>query len=244
MHNYNPFAIHVDTAENYFLWSAWSSWSHISHHHAQPWVLLPSVPPPPSPPSHCTRPLLSLYLTAPPPFYFTTHTHTHTHFVALTPYCFLLFPVIFQSVRVKTVIMCCVSHVSTRKIQERLRNTVTRVGYKHWEFARHRCGDESTIPWVMLRALCVLDLYSGIDQQLCESRADILGSPSVIVRTVSVVDGWLKCCFTSTETVGILGTGARTATSTFTQLLSPNVSLDVTQHWRRICTEPEENGPQ
>ena len=30
----------------------------------------------------------------------------------------------------------------------------------------------------------------------------------------------LKCCFTSTETVGLLGTGLpRTATSTFTQLL-------------------------
>ena len=120
-----------------------------------------SFSPPPPPPSHCTRPLLSLYLTAPPPFYFTTHTHTRTLFVALTPYCFLLFSVIFQSVRVKTVIMCCVSHVSTRKIQERLRNTVTRVGYKHWEFARHLCGDESTIPWVMLSCLelCVFWIF-------------------------------------------------------------------------------------
>ena len=32
--------------------------------------------------------------------------------------------------------------------------------------------------------------------------------------------GWLaECCFTSTETVGLLGTGPRTSTSTFTQLL-------------------------
>ena len=34
---------------------------------------------------------------------------------------------------------------------------------------------------------------------------------------------WLKCCFTSTETVGVLGTGEpRTSTSTFTQLLRPD----------------------
>ena len=30
----------------------------------------------------------------------------------------------------------------------------------------------------------------------------------------------VECCFTSTETVGLLGTGAQTATSTLTQLLS------------------------
>ena len=42
--------------------------------------------------------------------------------------------------------------------------------------------------------------------------------------------GWLvECCFTSTETVGLLGTGSReprTATSIFTQLLSSQESVD------------------
>ena len=61
---------------------------------------------------------------------------------------------------------------------------------------------------------------------------DVLGSPSLIlviiltvcgrkatqstelrscvkVEVAVLVDGWLKCCFTSTETVGLLGTGAQ-----------------------------------
>ena len=39
----------------------------------------------------------------------------------------------------------------------------------------------------------------------------------------------LKCCFTSTETLGLLGTGEpRTATSTFTQLLTSD------RNWRKV----------
>ena len=41
-----------------------------------------------------------------------------------------------------------------------------------------------------------------------------------------------ECCFTSTETVGLLGTGTQTATSTFTQLLSSDQGLANTGIYR------------
>ena len=59
-------------------------------------------------------------------------------------------------------------------------------------------------PWLCTRKLC-LKLLSTSD----------LPRSKPLVRV-----GNLKCCFTSTETVGIEGREPRTATSTFTQLLS------------------------
>ena len=41
-----------------------------------------------------------------------------------------------------------------------------------------------------------------------------------------------ECCFTSTETVGLLGTGTQTATSAFTQLLSSDQGLANTGIYR------------
>ena len=46
----------------------------------------------------------------------------------------------------------------------------------------------------------------------------VLGSPSLISLTV----GRMKCCFTSTETVGLLGTGAQDGHLDFHTLLRSN----------------------
>ena len=51
---------------------------------------------------------------------------------------------------------------------------------------------------------------------------------SLVVRTVCVDVTLAECCFTSTETVGLLGTGAQDGHSTFTQFLLS--SVDVKQH--------------
>ena len=47
---------------------------------------------------------------------------------------------------------------------------------------------------------------------------------------------WLKCCCTSTETVGLLGTGAQewTSTSTFTQLLSSEFMVPSKGHLQSL----------
>ena len=55
-----------------------------------------------------------------------------------------------------------------------------------------------------------------------------------------VVVGWLvECCFTSTETVGLLGTGSReprTATSIFTQHLSSQESVPLVEFMYLVFT--------
>ena len=43
-------------------------------------------------------------------------------------------------------------------------------------------------------------------QELCENRG---GRPGLCIPNSSYGLCWLKCCFTSTETVGLLGTGAQ-----------------------------------
>ena len=99
-----------------------------------------------------------------------------------------------------------------------------------------KSGDDDTVG---LNALaCSEEWVQSTELRSCvKVEVDVLGSPSlvlVIILMVSVdvkqhranrtasglrscvkvevavlVDGWLKCCFTSTETVGLLGTGAQ-----------------------------------
>ena len=80
------------------------------------------------------------------------------------------------------------------------------------------CGRKST--------LNLNDCLEELRRSCVKNEVDVLDSPSLIVRTVSVDLVRVQCRFTSTETRQTIGDGEpRTATSTFTQLLSSAVGV-------------------